>query len=57
MSTRGNDTVRWVKFGDEDAKLFHVATTKRYMINTITQIEGDDGRILTDHNEKPETLL
>lgn len=50
-------TVRWVTLGDEDTKFFHAATTERYRINTITQTEDDEGRILTGHTEKAAMLL
>lgn len=50
-------TVRWVTLGDDDTKFFHAAATERYRINTITQIEGEDGRLVTDHTEKASILL
>lgn len=49
-------TVRWVNFGDEDTKFFHTAATERFKINTITQLETEDGKILTAHNEKAAPL-
>jgi hypothetical protein len=32
-------TVRWVQFGDEPTKFFHVATTERYRRNMITSMK------------------
>ena len=50
-------TVRWSKFRDENTSFFHAAATERYRLNTITTIEVDDGRIVSDHNEKAALLL
>jgi hypothetical protein len=49
--------IRWTKFGDESTKFFHVATTERYRINTITSLETEDGRYVCDHSEKAALLL
>ena len=50
-------TVRWTKLGDEGTKFFHAAATERYRLNTITSLETDDGRTVTNHNEKATLLL
>jgi hypothetical protein len=44
--------VRWTKLGDESIKFFHAAATKRYITNTITSLEDEDGWSLTDHRRK-----
>jgi len=36
---------------------FHDAATERYRINTITSLMTDDGRFVTEHNEKAALLL
>ena len=50
-------TVRWTKLGDEGTKFFHAAATERYRINTITSLTAEDGRSITEHNEKAALLL
>jgi hypothetical protein len=45
-------TDRWTNLGDESTKFFHTATTERYRNNTITSLDSEDGRMVTDHIEK-----
>jgi hypothetical protein len=45
-------TVRWTKFGDENTTFFHAAATERYMFNTITTLDTQDGRTISTHSEK-----
>lgn len=49
-------TVRWTKLGDESTGFFHAAATERYRINTITSIDLEDGRTITEHQEKASVL-
>jgi hypothetical protein len=42
--------------GDERAKFFYAASTERYRLNTITSLDTEDGRTVTEHLEKA-TLL
>jgi signal transduction histidine kinase len=49
-------TVRWTKLGDESTNFFHVAATKRYRLNTITSLDDDDGRTITNHDKKVALL-
>ncbi|CAO2167262.1 unnamed protein product [Urochloa humidicola] len=49
-------TVRWVKFGDETTKFFHAAATERYRLNTITSLDTEDGRTVSEHFEKAALL-
>jgi hypothetical protein len=42
--------------GDNSTKFFHAAATERYMINTITSLDTQDGRIVTSHAEKVALL-
>lgn len=50
-------TFRWTKLGDEGTKFFHAAATQRYRIDTITSLTAEDGRSVTEHNEKAALLL
>lgn len=49
-------TIRWTKFGDESTKFFHAAATERFRQNTITSIDTEDGRQITDHLGKASLL-
>jgi hypothetical protein len=49
-------TGRWTKLGDESTKCFHVAATEMYMINTITSLDIEEGRVATSHPEKGAIL-
>jgi hypothetical protein len=44
--------VRWTKLGDESTQKFHAAATERYRLNTITSLDADDGRTITNHDKK-----
>jgi hypothetical protein len=48
--------VRWTKLGDESTKFFHAASTERYRLNTITSLDTEDGRTVTEHLEKAALL-
>jgi hypothetical protein len=43
--------------GDEGTNFFHTTATERYRINTITSLTAEDGRFITEHNEKAALLL
>jgi hypothetical protein len=45
-----------VQFGDEPTKFFHAAATERYRLNTIKSIKNDEGRDLSEHDEKAAVL-
>jgi hypothetical protein len=49
-------TVRWVQLGDEPTKFFHAAATERYWRNAITALQDEEGRELTQHEEKAVVL-
>jgi hypothetical protein len=49
-------TMRWTKLGDESTKFFHAAATERYRLNTITSLDADDGRTITNHDKKAALL-
>lgn len=50
-------TIRWATFGGENTKFFHAAATERYRKNLITHLQTDDGRVLTQHNEKAQIIF
>jgi hypothetical protein len=45
-------TIRWVKFGDENTKLFHSIATHKFRRNYITSLQSTDGFLVTDHDQK-----
>jgi hypothetical protein len=49
-------TVRWTKLEDESTNFFHAAVTERYRLNTITSLDADDGRTITNHDKKAALL-
>lgn len=48
--------MRWTKFDDESTSFFHAVSTERYRINTITSLDLEDGRTVTEHQEKASAL-
>jgi hypothetical protein len=49
-------TIRWVKFGDENTKLFHSIATHKFRRNYITSLQSTDGSLVTDHDQKAAPL-
>jgi hypothetical protein len=49
-------TLRWVKFGDENTKLFHSIATHNFRRNYITSLQSTDGTHVTDHEHKAAIL-
>lgn len=49
-------TIRWVNFGDENSKFFHAMAAQQYRRNTITQLQTNDGRVVTSHHDKVAIL-
>jgi hypothetical protein len=45
-----------VQFGDEPTKFFHVVATERYRLNAIKSIQDEEGRDLSEHEEKAAVL-
>jgi hypothetical protein len=45
-------TMRWTKLVDESTKFFHVASTERFRINTITSLDLADETMATSHPGK-----
>jgi hypothetical protein len=46
------NTVRWVKFGDENIQFFHTMATIAHK-NFIVTLSDSDGNLITDHEQKP----
>ena len=44
-------TIRSIKIGEENAKIFHAMATKRYRKNTITSIRNAPGDVISDHQQ------
>lgn len=42
--------IRYIKFREENTKLFHALTTERYRENSIASLKLSDGSIATEHN-------
>lgn len=50
------NTFRWVKFGDENTKLFQLLATSNYRRNYIGSLTLPDGTILVEHEQKAGAL-
>ena len=50
-------TIRYIKFGSENTKLFHALATERYRKNSIATLKLSDGSIVSDHNAKEAALF
>jgi hypothetical protein len=49
-------TVRWVKFGDENSKLFQAMATHSFRKNYISSLQLEDGSSVSDHKLKAGLL-
>jgi hypothetical protein len=49
-------TIRWVKFNDENTKLFHAIATQKFIKNYISQLQLPDGSLEVDHDHKAALL-
>jgi hypothetical protein len=49
-------TIRWVKFGDENTKLFQAIATQKFRRNYISQLQLEDGTTAVDHEHKADIL-
>jgi hypothetical protein len=49
---RQRATIHWVKFGDENTKLFHSIATKNFRRNHIASLQGQDGSLASEHDHK-----
>jgi hypothetical protein len=50
------NTARWVKFGDENTKLFQAMATYSMRRNFISYLSLVDGSIVIDHNHMARIL-
>ena len=50
------DTIKWVKFGDEDTKFFHANVTISHRKNLITSLVDATGQEVHDHHLKVSIL-
>jgi hypothetical protein len=48
--------IRWVKFGDENTKLFQAFATQKFRRNYISQLQLEDGTTIVDHELKAGIL-
>jgi hypothetical protein len=53
---RKRSTIHWVKFGDENMKLFHSIATQNYRSNHISHLQLSDGSVVVDHDQKAAIL-
>ena len=44
-------TVRWIKLGEDNTKFFHAMATTRFRRNSIAMLRGDDGLMVSEHEE------
>jgi hypothetical protein len=49
-------TIRWVKFGDENTKLFQAIASQNFRRNHIAQLKLLDGLVVTEHDQKVRVL-
>jgi hypothetical protein len=49
-------TIRWVKFGDENTKLFHAIATQKHRKNFVSQLQLLDGSMAFEHDHKAAVL-
>lgn len=50
-------TIRYIKFGEENTKLFQSLATERYRRNSIAILKKPDGTAVQDHKAKEEILF
>ena len=48
--------IKWVTLGDASTKFFHAQATIKYRRNLITQLQDEQGNILTDHSGKANLI-
>jgi hypothetical protein len=53
---RKRANIRWAKLGDENTKFFHAVATRNYRHNYIASLATEDGRIVTQHEQKAAIL-
>jgi hypothetical protein len=48
--------IKWVTLGDANTKFFHAQATIKYRRNVITQLQDEQGNIMTDHSRKTNLI-
>jgi hypothetical protein len=49
-------TIRWVRFDDENTKLFHAISTQKFRRNYIASLQAQDGSFALEHEHKAAIL-
>ena len=44
-------TIRYIKVGEENTKLFHALATERFRRNSITSLQQCDGTVISEHSQ------
>jgi hypothetical protein len=53
---RQRATICWVKFGDENTKLFHSIATQNFRRNHIASLQGPNGSLASEYGHKAAIL-
>jgi len=53
---RQRSKIKWIKDGDAGTKLFHATATLKYRNNLISQLQKDNGEIVSNHFDKAKVL-
>jgi hypothetical protein len=53
---RQRSKIKWINDGDAGTKLFHVTATLKYRNNLISQLQKDNGEIVSNHFDKAKVL-
>lgn len=48
--------IKWVTLGDASTKFFHAQATIKYRRNLITQLQGENGSVVTEHGNKANLI-
>jgi mannosylglycoprotein endo-beta-mannosidase len=49
-------TIRWIKQGEDNTKIFHAMATERYRRNNIAMLKNSEGIEISDHQEMARLL-
>jgi hypothetical protein len=48
--------IKWVTLGDASTKFFHAQATIKYRRNLITQLQDENGSVVTEHGNKANLI-
>jgi hypothetical protein len=48
--------IKWATLGDASTKFFHAQATTKYRRNLITQLQDEDGLVVTEHDDKANLI-